>query len=171
MKNLLSDEKYNFISEKDKQFIVAFDDAITKAGYESNGIQPYVVFGKYKIEYFRAGLKTQKYLARIYIRDEEIVLRMYFSNIDKHREYIEKSPDFIKSPFINDYMRCNEGKRCGGIGDKNGICRYRKTYTIDNTVYNKCAEQSFMFFQPDISHAEKYIELLTTFYPDRKRPK
>ena len=48
MRNLLSDEIYNFVSQQDKEFIIAFNDAMIEAGYENNGIQPYVVFGKYK---------------------------------------------------------------------------------------------------------------------------
>lgn len=51
MINLLLDEKYNFVTKEDKDFIIAFDDAIIKVGYQSNGINPYVCLGKYKIEY------------------------------------------------------------------------------------------------------------------------
>jgi len=139
---------------------------MVRAGYENNGIQPYVVFGKYKIEYYKPGNKTKKYIARIYFRDDEIVLRLYFSNIDKHRGYIEKSIDYIKKPFIDGSHRC-EKPNCKGVG--NDKCRYRKTYTIDGVLYIKCAEQSFCFYQMDAENASKYVELLTTFYPNRKR--
>jgi len=75
LKTLLSDEKYSFVSQKDKNFIIAFSDLMVKTGYANNGIQPYVVFGKHKIEYYKPGNKTNKYIARIYFRDNQIVLR------------------------------------------------------------------------------------------------
>ena len=62
LRSLLSDKRYSFVSEKDKEFIIAFNDAMSSVGYENNGIQPYVVFGKYKIEYFKPGTKTKKTL-------------------------------------------------------------------------------------------------------------
>ena len=167
MDKLLSDEKYTFVHQKDKDFIIVFNDFMVNAGYENNGIQPYVVFGKYKIEYFKPGNKTKKYIARIYFRDDKIVLRLYFSNIDKHRDYIEKSPDFIKKPFIDESHRCKK-PNCKGMG--NDKCRYQKTYTIDGVLYIKCAEQSFCFYKMDAENASRYVELLTTFYPNRKRP-
>ena len=55
MKKLLTEEQYAFVSQNDKDFIIAFDDYMLKTGYKNNGIQPYVVFGKYKIEYYKPG--------------------------------------------------------------------------------------------------------------------
>jgi len=169
MKDLLSDEKYNFISEKEKDFIIAFNDAITEAGYESHGIQPYVCLGKYKIEYSKAGLKNKKFVARFYFRDSGIVLRLYFTNIDKHREYIEKSPEFIKNPFINGVGKCKQCDKSGGGMGKKGKCSFKKSYTIDNVLYEKCAGENYYFDSKDIANIPRYIELLTTFCPDRKR--
>ena len=166
MKNILSEEKYNFVSQKDKDFIIAFDNAMKEAGYKNNGIQPYVVFGKYKIEYFKPGTKTPKYIARFYFRDDEIVLRLYISNIDKHKDYIEKSQDFIKKPFIDNSHQCKPN--CKGM-ITNNKCRYRKTYTLSGVPYVKCAEQSFMFYQMNPGNAIQYVELLTVFYPIKKR--
>jgi hypothetical protein len=163
---LLTDDIYNFISQKDKDFIIAFNECMIKAGYENNGIQPYVVFGKYKIEYYKPGSKTKKYIARIYIRDNETVLRLYFSNIDKRRACIEKSPDFIKKPFVDDSHLCKPN--CKGM-ITNGKCRYQKTYTLDGVPFVKCAEQSFMYYSMDANNASKYVELLAAFYPVKKQ--
>ncbi len=169
MESLLSDERYNFLSEKEKQFIIAFDHAITKAGYESNGIAPYVCLGKYKIEYSKLGLKTKKYAARFYFRDSGIVLRMYFTNIDKHREYIETAPDFIKAPFTDSRGKCRQcDKNGGGIG-KTGKCTFKKTYTIDGKLYEKCSGETFYFDNYDLKSIPLYMELLAVFYPDRKK--
>lgn len=166
MKDLLSNEIYSFVSQADKDFIVSFNEYMTKAGYENNGIQPYVVFGKYKIEYYKPGTKTKKYIARIYFRDDEIVLRLYFSDIDKYREYIESSPDFIKKPFVDDSHKCKSG--CKGM-IVNGKCRYRKTYALNGVNYVKCAEESFYFCKLNTENASKYVELLTVFYPNKRR--
>ena len=167
MKNQLLDERYSFVSEKDKEFIIAFNDSMLSAGYENNGIQPYVVFGKYKIEYYKPGTKTKKFIARIYFREDGIVLRLYFSDIDKHREYIESAPDFIKKPFVDESHGCKMPDCKGMI--TNGKCRYRKTYNIGGTPYIKCAEQSFMYYNMDAKNAESYTEPLIKFYPTKKR--
>ena len=165
IKELLATATFNFVAEKDKQFIIAFNDEMSKAGYMNNGVQPYVVFGKYKIEYCKAGLKTKKYVARIYFRDNGIVLRMYFSDIDKSRDYIEKAPDFIKKPFIDGHSRC-KGDGCKGM-IVNNKCRYRKSYVIDGEPYVKCSESAFMFKKPDACNAKEYVNLLTAFYPNK----
>ena len=166
MKNLLSNEIYNFISLKEKDFIIAFDNAMTTNGYANNAIQPYVVFGKYKIEYYNPAVKTKKYIARIYLRDEGAVLRLYFSSIDKHRDYIESAADFIKKPFVDDSHKCNSPNCKGMI--TNGKCRYMKRYMLFDTHYLKCAEQSFMFYEMEAKNASSYVELLTAFYPIKK---
>jgi len=46
---------------KIKIFIIVFNDSMIEARYENNDIQPYVVFGKFKIEYYWAGYKTNIY--------------------------------------------------------------------------------------------------------------
>jgi len=169
VKNILEYEKYDFLSENEKRFIVAFSDELAKIGYANDGIQDYVVFGKYKIEYYKAGVKTKKVIARIYIRDGDekiaarwggnglgIVLRLYFTNIDKHRTYIEDAPDFIKTPFIDSHSVCRGCK---------GKCNRRKLYMIDNKSYVKCTDSAFMFIEPNINDVLEYVTLLTKFYP------
>jgi hypothetical protein len=167
MKNLLSDGKYSFISQQDKDFILAFDNSMIEAGYANNDIQPYVVFGKYKIEYYKPGTKTKKYIARIYFRDDGIVLRLYLSNIDKHSVYIENAPDFIQEPFVSDAHNCKKPNCKGMI--TNGKCRYIKTYTLKNAPHIKCAEQAFIYYGLDVKDVAQYIELLVTFYPIKQR--
>ena len=58
MQKMLLEDTFDFISHEDKNFIIAFNDSMIEAGYDNNGIQPYVVFGKYKIEYYKPGNKT-----------------------------------------------------------------------------------------------------------------
>jgi hypothetical protein len=167
---LLADNKFDFLNENEKHFIAAFDDGMTNIGYTNDGIQNYVVFGKYKIEYYKPNVKTKKVVARIYIRDgdEEIaarwgghglgvVLRLYFTNIDKHRAYIENAPDFIKMPFIDNHSICRSCK------DK---CNRRKIYTIADKTYVKCTDSAFMFDEPSTKNPMEFINLLTAFYPE-----
>ena len=169
MNDLLAHEKFSFLKEDEKQFIVSFNDKMTKIGYANDGIQDYVVFGKYKIEYYKAGVKTKKVAARIYIRDGDekiaarwggnglgIVLRLYFTNIGKHRAYIENAPDFIKTPFVDGHSVCH------GCKDK---CNRRKIYNIDGKTHTKCTDSAFMFEEPNKKNVVEYINLLTLFYP------
>ncbi|MCL2456959.1 MAG: hypothetical protein FWD19_05365 [Defluviitaleaceae bacterium] len=162
MTKLLTDDKYNFVGKKDTDFIVAFDDYMIANGYKNNGIQAYYVFGKYKIEYYKT---KNKYVARIYFRDDGIVLRLYFSNIEKHKNYIENAPEFIKKPFVDDSHKCKK-PNCKGmmLNDK---CRFRKTYTIDGMSHVKCASESFMYHELEAENASEYVALLDTFYPGR----
>ena len=169
VKKILEGEKFDFLNEDEKRFIDAFSDELAKLGYANDGIQDYVVFGKYKIEYYKAEVKTKKVIARIYIRDGDekiaarwgghglgIVLRLYFTNIDKHRAYIECAPDFIKMPFTDSHSVCRGCK---------GKCNRRKLYTIDDKSYAKCTDSAFMFNEPNKHDVLEYVNLLTTFYP------
>ncbi|MCL2109003.1 MAG: hypothetical protein FWH20_06635 [Oscillospiraceae bacterium] len=161
-------EKYNFLNENEKKFIVSFNDEMAKIGYVNSGIQDYVVFGKYKIEYYKLGLKTKKIIARIYIRDGDekiaarwggnglgIALRLYFTNINKHKTYIENAPDFIKTPFIDNHSICHDCKV---------NCNRKKVYMIDGKMYTKCTDCAFMFEKPNAENVMEYINLLKLFY-------
>lgn len=160
--------EYDFISDSEKEFIIEYDKAIRSIGYDSDGIKPYVTFGKYKIEYSRVGLKTKKVIARFYFRDSGIVLRLYFNNIDKKREYIENAIDYIKLPFVDDNGRCkNCDKDGGGITGKSGKCTFKKSYTIDGELIEKCSGENFYFNNYELSAIPEYMELITAFYPKR----
>jgi hypothetical protein len=163
MRELIYQPDYDFISEKDKQFIIAFDDAIKELGYENNGIGSGYCWGRYMIIYSKAGMKSKKVAARIYIRDSGIALRLFFSNIDKHREYIEHAPEFIQKPFISEHGDCNH---CHN--DKGGVCKFRKTYTLNNRYIEKCNGVVFEYENPDTDKLPGYIALLEEFYPVRK---
>ncbi len=167
----LKSSEYAFINDSQKGFVLAFDEAMCKIGYESGGIVPYVCLGRYKIEYTKSGNKTKRFVARVYFRDYGIVLRLYFTNIDKHRQYIENAPEYIKTPFINDAGRCKQcDKAGGGIGNK-GTCSFKKTYTINGALYEKCSGENYYFNNLELSAIPQYIELLETFYPNKKGDK
>jgi len=118
------------------------------------------------IIYTRSGVKSKNVFARIYIRDSSIVLRLFFSNIDKHREYIENAPSHIKGVFVGDFGKCQHDK-----DDKDGKCQFRKTYTIDDQLIEKCNGLTFEFHNPRIQEINGYIGLFTEFYPKKKAVK
>ena len=167
MKQILSEEKYNFISDNDKNFILAFDEEMKKIGYESTGIMPYACWGKYMTGYTKSGIKTKKYVARFYYREDGIIFRMYFSQTDKRREYIENAPDYIQCAFINDIGIC---QHCNNnCKDEYGNCSHRKTYTLHGITYEKCDGQVFYFEHHDTSMISEYIGLIREFYPVRRK--
>ena len=86
----LQDPQYSFISDTDKAFIAAFDQAIGAIGYTSNGeIGPGFCWGRAMVIYVKRGVKAKQVAARIYIRDDNIALRLFLNGIDRHRDYLE----------------------------------------------------------------------------------
>lgn len=164
MKTALAEEKFNFISPENKAFILAFDEEISKLSYGFGGnIGSGFCWGKYMIIYSKLGVKSKQVIARIYIRENSIVLRLFLNRIDNHRKYIENSRSFIKEVFTGDHGNCHH---CHN--DKGGICKFRKTYTIDNNDIEKCNGITFEFWEPNLEKLPDYMNLLKEFYPVRK---
>jgi len=165
MDDILKDRQFDCIADNDRQFILAFNNDMTKLGYSfGDKIGSGYCWGKYMIIYTRSGVKSKKVFARIYIRDDSIVLRFFFSDIDRHRRYIENSPTHIKGVFVGDYANC---KHCHN--EKDASCQFRKTYTIDDRLMEKCSGNTFEFFDPSLQKMDDYMTLFTEFYPNRKR--
>ncbi len=164
MKTLLQEERFNFISPENKAFISSFDKEISKLGYGFGGsIGSGFCWGKYMIIYSKLGVKSKQVAARIYIRENSIVLRLFLNKIDKHREFIEKSPGFIKEVFTGEHGKC---KHCHN--DKEGVCKFRKSYTLDNKHIEKCNGITFEFWEPDLEKLSAYMDLFREFYSGRK---
>lgn len=166
MKEILKDEAYSFVSSKDKEFIIAFDAEMNRLGYTSNKtIGDGYCWGRKMIIYTKDGVKSKKSYARIYLRENDLILRMYFSNVDKQRQAIEQAPDYIQSAFTGDYGACGH---CQNM-KVDGSCSHRKSYTINGKRYELCDGFAFWFFSPDLSRIPEYIKLFLFFYPERKR--
>lgn len=167
MKTVLSEERFDFISQENKAFILAFDDEMSKLGYGyGDNIGSGFCWGRYMIIYSKIGVKNKQVAARIYIREKSIVLRLFLNKIDNHREYIENVPAFIKEVFTGEHAKCNH---CHN--DKGGVCKFRKTYTINDRFIEKCNGITFEFWQPDLKKLPEYMNLLKEFYPARKTRK
>ena len=162
MGEIMLERRFDIISEYNKMFINAFDEKIAEFGYDfGGGIGDGHVWGKYMIIYTKTGAKSKTIIARFYIRNTGIVLRLFFNNIDKHRAYIENSPEHIRSVFIGDYGDCS-------CEPKKENCRMRKTYTINEKQIEKCGGVVFEFWNPTTDTLSDYMDLLAEFYPVKK---
>jgi len=167
MKDVLGEDRFQIIEEADKNFILAFDEAMQKLGYDFGGeIGSGYCWGPYMIIYAKTGVKAKKVAARVFIRKDCIVLRLYFTNIDKHRAYIENAAPNIKEVFTGERGDCSH---CEGGHRKDGFCKFRKTYSIDGQDYEKCNGIVFKFWWPDLEKLPDYMGLLKEFYAAKRR--
>jgi len=163
VKELLSQQEFNFIKPHDKDFITSFDIEMNRLGYTCNGnIGNGYCWGRYMVIYTKAGIKSKKSYARVYIRDEDIVLRLYLSNIDKHGEEVGQAPEYIQEAFTGEYPSCDH------CHDKTE-CVHQKRYTINGNSYEICDGKAFWFFRPNLVHLPEYLKLFTMFYPQKKK--
>jgi len=163
IEEILSEERFDIISPADKAFILAFDKGIEKLGYDFGGtIGDGYVWGKFMIIYSKTGVKSKKVIARFYIRESGIVLRLFIGDIAKHRTYIESTPPHIKGIFINDHGNCS-------CNPKKENCRGRKSYTIGGEYFEKCSGVVFEFPAPALENLKDYLLLLEEFYPIKKK--
>lgn len=163
MDNFLDGPEFDFINSKDKCFIYDFNQAMNHVGYDFGGtIGSGYCWGRYMLIYAKTGVKSKKVVARIYIRENGLVLRMYFSGIDRHRAFLERAPDFIQEPFIGPIGDCHH---CHN--EKDGLCKFRKTYCLHNLFIEKCNGLTFEFSNPDSSRLKHYMGLFCEFYPSR----
>ena len=178
MKEFLKEERFAFISDKNKDFIVEFTKALNEFRYDFSGeIGDGYCWGRYMIIYSKVGVKTKQVIARFYLRDDKeytfgkgqtykfdkksIVLRLFLNKIDKHISYIEKAPEHIKDKFISDKGLC---KQCTQSYQK---CHHYKKYTIDSIEREKCG-YVFCFEDPKIEHLKDYVDLLKEFYGSKR---
>jgi hypothetical protein len=167
MLQLMNEDRFSFLSTASKEFILAFDSEITPLGYNFGGsIGGGACWGNYMIIYSKSDAKAKKVVARIYIREEGIVLRLYFSQIDKHRGFIEQAPKLIKEVFAGEQGKCGH---CNN--EKDGSCKFRKSYTIDQNQIDKCNGKTFEFYNPTLDKLQDYIKLFKEFYAPRKAVK
>ncbi len=165
MNAVLDEERFDFISTEDKAFIIAFDDEMTRLGYDFGGkIGSGYCWGKYMLIYTKSGVKSKNVYARIYLRETSTVLRLFLNGIDQHRAYIENAPAYIKEVFTGEAANC---KHCHN--DKDGQCRFRKAYTIDQLFIEKCNGITFEFHDPGVEKLADYLALFREFYPGKKR--
>lgn len=167
MRTFLDEPRFDFITGDDRDFILAFNDEMTRLGYDFGGnISSGYCWGRYMLIYRKTNVKSERVYARIYIREPRVVLRLFLNDIDKHREYLESATPCIKEVFTGPHADC---QHCHN--EKNGVCRFRKTYTLDGRLIEKCNGITFEFHEPSIPKLRDYIDLLNEFYPSRNLEK
>jgi hypothetical protein len=164
MKELLNEQRFDFINSTDKGFILAFDEAMANLGYDFGGsIGSGYCWGRYMVIYTKTGVKSKKVAARLYLRDESILLRLFLNDIDRHHAYIERTPAHIKEVYTGPRGVC---QRCHN--DKGGVCRFRKSYTLEGRLIEKCNGVTFEFADPSLDKLPDYLGLFREFYGGRK---
>ena len=169
IEEFLTERRFNIISVQDKEFIIAFDEAIKNFGYDFGGAirggGGHNIGGLFTITYGKANTKSSRVIARIFIRENNIAFRLYLSKIDKFRTFIENTPPHIKNIITGNQGDCN---LCEGGHRKDGFCKFKVSYTIDGRNFEKCNGFVFVFEQPDLNKLPDYISLLSEFYPVKK---
>jgi predicted transcriptional regulator YdeE len=166
--DLLTDTSFDYIKPESRKFISAFDSEMWGRGYSAgNTIGKGFVWGKHMLIYSKTCAKTPKVTARIYVHESgDIVLRLFFDNIDKHSAFLHSAPEGIKRAFMSgsggDCHHCVSGSRAGGE------CKFRKTYTLDGETIEKCSGEVFSFHAPKLDMLPEYMTLFDEFYSGKK---
>jgi hypothetical protein len=75
MVNLLKEKRFDFVSNENKKFIIGFTEEMDLFGYDFGGeIGNGFCWGNYMIIYSQKNVKSKKIIARIYIRDEGVII-------------------------------------------------------------------------------------------------
>lgn len=160
--NLLKPSEFDYISDKNKTFIASFNSEINRLGYTHSNIQGGFCWGKHMLVYTKAGVKSKKSYARIYMRENDIVLRLYFSGIEKHGDFIAKTPQYIKEAFTGEFPKCDH---CHGKTE----CVHQKKYLLEGFEYEICDGKAFWFVNPHLEHLDDYLNLFLEFYPAKNK--
>lgn len=162
MEDILLEDRFSIITNTHKDFIKVFDREIESLGYDfGGGIGDGYCWGRYMIIYAKTGVKNKTVIARIYIREDGIVLRLFLNNIGKHCAYIQNAPEHIKDVFTDSLGSCS-------CNPQKENCRMRKTYVIEGQTIEKCSGMAFEFLDPTMEKLPDYINLLKEFYPVKK---
>ncbi len=161
MPELMREARFCLISDANRSFICAFTEAMERIDFGfGGGIGEGYCWGKYMVIYS----KGKKVAARIFIREGEIVLRLFLNGIDRHRAYIESAPEHIREIFTTAHGDC----RCQPRKEN---CRMRKVYTVGGKTYEKCGGVVFEVWSPTSERLDDYAALIREFYPERKAKK
>jgi len=162
VKWILATDKCKIISDTDKEFIITFNEHMNKMGYDYGGKLGLGDGwgGKFQFIYTKTGTKARSAVARIYVWEDKIKLRLFFTNIDKHRTYIENAPPHIKDAFV---FKGGDCKLCNA-----NFCTGKK-YTIDGNEYFKCNHSMAYFYNPSVEMLSDYMALFMEFYPYKEK--
>ena len=66
--------------------------------------------------------------------------------------------------FTGEAAACNHDRDEGG-----GACRFRKSYTLDGRLIEKCSGITFEFREPNLEKLPDYINLFAEFNPGKRK--
>ena len=154
----LSEPAFDYVTQEDKTFIIAFTRRMAEMGYPYDGaIVDGICWGRHMLIFRRANVKSRAVVARIYLREDSIALRLFLHNITKHAAFISASPSHIREVFTGTSADC---RRCRGED-----CKFRKEYEIDGVPFVKCNGETFTFPDPTLARLPDYLRLFRAFYP------
>lgn len=160
----MTEERFAFMSGEDKRFVVEMTRALTEAGYTYGGvIGDGICWGRYMLIFRKAGVKSDRVYARIYIREKSVALRCFLKKEGEHGEFILSAPDYIKDVFLGDSGACSHCR-----GDE---CRFRKSYDIGGAHIEKCNGEVYTFVRAKVEQIPEYMALFFEFNPDRRKAK
>ncbi|MCL2407833.1 MAG: hypothetical protein FWC95_07890 [Defluviitaleaceae bacterium] len=153
--NNLPHEIFSIITSAQRAFILEFNNKMNELGYDYGGKVGGPSYEcKYVLIYGKTNTKSRPITARVYISNRFIAVRFYFKDVDKHREYIENAPKYIKSAFA---FKDGDCKNCS-IN-----CKKMHNYTIDGVAYSKCPWSTFFFRYCTLDMLEDYMALYSKF--------
>ncbi len=165
MEGILKEPRFDFLSEQSKAFLCAFNREMEGLGYHfGQSIGDGYCWGRFMVIYRKRGVKSQQVFARVYLGENDIVLRLFLNHIDRHRAFIERAEPFILAPFTGKRGDC---AHCHN--EKNGSCKFRKSYMLFDRSIDKCNGITFEFFEPDLARLPGYMALFREFYPEKKK--
>lgn len=156
MKKVLSERKIDIIPESDKKFLMAFDSAINRIGYDFGSvIGSGTADAPLIINYIKSGTHNSP-AARIYIKEGRIALRLLFDKITPHFKYIESAPIHIKEIFTSHHDDCASCLK---------KCRTQNKYAIDGLFIQKCNPTRYL--ELSIDNLPDYMDLFAEFFPEK----
>ena len=154
---MLKESRFDFMSEKDKDFVAQMTAALLELGYTfGDTITDGICWGKYMLIFRKQNVKSKKVYARIYIKDDSVAFRLFLSDITKHSAFVSAAPAHIKSVFAGASGACGHCR-----GDE---CRFRKSFELDGKLIEKCNGEVFTFEGASSDKIPDYLALLCEFY-------
>lgn len=162
IKEQMAEDRFSFMRAPDKAFVVQMTEALQSLGFTyGDVIGDGICWGKYMLIFRKAGAKSKKVAARIYIREKSAAFRLFLSDVTKHADFIAAAPAHIKDVFTGESGNC---KHCRGE-----VCRFQKCYEIEGARIEKCNGEVFTFTDASVEKIPDYIGLFKEFYAPKRR--
>ena len=159
----MQEGRFDFMSACDKAFVIQMTEALAAQGYTyGDTIGDGICWGRYMLIFCKAGAKSKKVAARIYIREDSVAFRLFLSDVTSHAAFITHAPPYIQEVFVGPQGNC---KHCRGTH-----CQFQKSYEINGVKIEKCNGETFTFANAQVEQIPDLIALFRAFYAPKRRP-